>query len=97
MNANAMKTRLDQTKTRQPDTEGGTAVTRTCMTALLLSNKVFGLDRQLSLYIECHHHQQVQRIVADMKKRPDQDQTDRAEGDIVVTHLAPTALHYFTV
>ena len=93
MNANAMKTRLDQTKTRQPDTEGGTVVTRTCMTALL-SNKVFGVDRQLPLYIEC---QQVQRIVADMKKSPDQDQTDRAEGDIVVTHLAPTALHYFTL
>ena len=98
MNANAMKTRLDQTKTRQPDTEGGTVVTRICMTAIL-SNKVFGLDRQLSLYIECHHHEQVQRIVAHMKKRPDQDQTDRqgAEGDIVVTHLAPTASHYFTV
>ena len=76
MNANAMKTRLDQTKTRQPDTEGGTVVTRICMTAIL-SNKVFGLDRQLSLYIECHHHEQVQRIVAHMKKRPDQDQTDR--------------------
>ena len=96
MNANAMKTRLDQTKTRQPDTEGGTVVTRTCTTALL-SNKVFGVDRQLPHYKECHHHQQVQRIVADMKKSPDQDQTDRAEGDIVVTHLAPTALHYFTV
>jgi len=68
-------------------------VTRTCMTALL-SNKVFALDRELPLYIEC---QQVQRIVADMEKRSDQDQTDWAEGDIVVTHLAPTALHYFTV
>ena len=79
MNANAMKTRLDQTKTRQPDTEGGTVVTRTCMTALL-SNKIFGLDRQLPHYIECHHHQQVQRIVADMKKRPDWDQTDRGGG-----------------
>ena len=77
MNANAMKTRLDQTKTRQPDTEGGTVVTRTCMTALL-SNKVFGVDRQLPHYKECHHHQQVQRIVADMKK--DQTRTRQTGG-----------------
>ena len=77
MNANAMKTRLDQTKTRQPDTEGGTVVTRTCTTALL-SNKVFGVDRQLPHYKECHHHQQVQRIVADMKK--DQTRTRQTGG-----------------